>query len=481
MKVTLEKTLLVLGFLFFILVSISLGVEPVFLITVLIWFSFFLYSFLGAKKHIMLLAFLLVFFIFLLGRDFLQQYFSYKVEIFEDEVQNHAWNSYSLSLLIIGFSYLFFQWQNQRKGKDMLTGQDEGNLGNSSYTIMVRKLSLFIYYLSWFFAIASKIIMSRFAFSRGFTDLYTDYSDYVSGNFFLFMINKIELVMPVAFCIFLSTVPSKKQFKVPCVLYLIYLLISLGSGQRSPAMLGLFFLLIYLAYRHERNPEEKWLNRHLIFFGILSLPILLASMSFYTTLREGGNITTLSISKGVMDFFYDQGVSTNVVKRAYMLEAHIPNQIYTLEFLHSGILARLLGIPVYHGNSVAHALFGGSFTHTIGYLVMGGAYFSGRGTGSSYIAELYQDFHLWGILFGNLLYGWLIYRIDCLRKNKSIFSRSILLLIIMQILWAPRGSFSYFISQNFIPTTILIYVAIFGFSEIWCRYRDRRGGHYAKR
>lgn len=63
----------------------------------------------------------------------------------------------------------------------------------------------------------------------------------------------------------------------------------------------------------------------------------------------------MNMAKGFIEFFYDQGVTSNVMKRAYIYKDQIPsNQIYVLEFLHSGILARLLGIPVYHGNNIEH-------------------------------------------------------------------------------------------------------------------------------
>ncbi len=66
---------------------------------------------------------------------------------------------------------------------------------------------------------------------------------------------------------------------------------------------------------------------------------------------------------GFINFFYDQGVTSNVMKRAYMYRDKIPSdQTYILEFLHSGIFARLFGIRVYHGNTVEHALHGELYT-----------------------------------------------------------------------------------------------------------------------
>ena len=48
--------------------------------------------------------------------------------------------------------------------------------------------------------------------------------------------------MPVAWNIYLAARPDKKQIRRPLILYVCYLVISLGSGQRSTAMLGILFL-----------------------------------------------------------------------------------------------------------------------------------------------------------------------------------------------------------------------------------------------
>lgn len=256
--------------------------------------------------------------------------------------------------------------------------------------------------------------------------------------------------------------------KYDAALYVFYLVISLGSGQRSTFMLGILFLFIYFMYRQGLNPEEVWVTRKMIFLGVLSLPLLAVFGSFYSIWREGGDLATMNMAKGFIEFFYDQGVTSNVMKRAYIYKDQIPsNQIYVLEFLHSGILARLLGIPVYHGNNIEHAMYGGSFTHTLGYVVMGNAYLAGRGTGTCYISELYQDMGYVGILLGNIIYAYLIAKIANKQDDKTLFLSSVRFMIITQLLWAPRGSFTGFITQNIAPTTLVVFVMVFILKSFW--------------
>ena len=94
---------------------------------------------------------------------------------------------------------------------------------------------------------------------------------------------------------------------------------------------------------------------------VLAVPLLAVFASGYSIWREGGEISGIRFMDGFINFFYDQGVTSNVMKRAYMYRDKIPSdQTYILEFLHSGIFARLFGIRVYHGNTVEHALHGGA-------------------------------------------------------------------------------------------------------------------------
>lgn len=124
-------------------------------------------------------------------------------------------------------------------------------------------------------------------------------------------------------------------------------------------------------------------------------------------------------------------------------------------------------------------MYGGSFTHTLGYTVMNSAYLAGRGTGSSYIAELYQDFGYTGIILGNILYSFLLARITKNEDNDSLLKKSIKFMIITQLLWAPRGSFTYFISQNLTPTTIATLLLVFGISYLWEKRKYARKRKYS--
>lgn len=441
------------------------GADILFVLVMLIWANMLFYALCDLGKRSMLFAFLVAFFVFLMGREVLQQFFSYKVEIFDSDVNFHSNICLLISLLTIMIGFIFFSRKNKLVTNNLTFNTDR----------ILLKVSLYIFYITWVFAVVSKIVVARYISSNSYLDYYTDYSEYLSGNLILYAISKIELMMPVALSIFLACMPSKKQFKPPCFFYLVYLIVSLGSGQRSTFMLGILFLVVYFLFRNGTNPEEKWVKRSYIVLCIFAIPFLAVFFSWYSIWRTGETVNGMTFISGIKDFIYDQGVSINIIKRAYMYQDRIPSdQIYTLEFLHSGILARLLGITVYHGNTIEHALYGGSFTHALGYVVLGTTYLAGKGTGSSYIAELFQDFGYIGVCLGNIFYSLIIARINQFKGKQSIFWISVRFYIITQILWAPRGSYTGFISNLLAPSTVICFIIIFGVTKlIKVRFKER--------
>lgn len=430
----------------------------------MVWTGSVFYCLRDIHKRAMLFAFLITFFIFLLGRDFVKQFLSYELEPIERKAEVHVWISFLISLLSLVFSFNFFTERVKREDKK----PKNLSIKSKIYKQAVRQNSLMFFYISYVFAIISKIAVIIYVYNSSFTQYYVGYSDYLKRNTLLYIISKIEIMMPISWAIYLGTFPKKRDIRLPLALYFIYLLLSLGTGQRSTSMLGLIFLLVYYLFRD--RDEEVWISKKLMIAGLISLPFLALFISFYEMYRKGASLESISLIDGGLKFLYDQGVTSTIVKKAYIYKGFIPDQIYSLEFMHSGILARLFNIPVYHGNNVDHALYGGSFAHSLSYITMRNSYLAGMGTGSSYIAELYQDFSYPGIVLGNILYAYIIYKISDLDKNKYI-SNGYKLFIIPFILWAPRGSLTNFISQSLTPSTIAVFLVIFTFSYAMS-YRD---------
>lgn len=407
------------------------------------------------SNRIILFCFGIAFFVFLIGRDGLEQLFNYEQKtIFSQEINNHAYTVMILALIGIWSCFMIFNNNNPAKYIQ--------NIEGNRYYYYVRKYSALCFYLTYPFAIGLNIGIAFFVFKYGYYSLYTDFSGLIEASPLLYLVNKIEITMPAAFSIFMATLPSKKEFKKLAYPYLLYLILTLFSGQRGNFVIGILLLIIFLAYMQQLQPSVIWIKKIYIKSLIICLPFLAIGASLYNTIRFDRNMQEFNPIESFTDFFYSQGVTSNLIKRAYQFEENIPKQkdFYTLEFLHTGIPARLLGNKVYQGNTIDHATKGGSFVYAVGYTIMGDAYLAGGGPGSSFIAELYYDFGYLGVIIGGCLYGYLFTIINNF-KSSSLFKRSLIFIVITQLLWAVRASFSGFLSFIFAPTTIILLLFVF--------------------
>lgn len=435
--------------------------HPYFIFLFLIWINMMIYAYRKIEQRGLLFAFGVSFFVFLLGREMIEQLFVYEIEVqFVDTINTHTYLSMSIALIAVWGGYSFFLRRYMKEELGVEKHSVDVSLQPTPYISKVRLLSKWVFFASYPFAIVMNIAIAIFVATFGYTSYYTDYSELLSGDPVLYLISKLELIMPAAFCIFMATLPTKKEYKALVIPYVIYLVISLGGGQRSTFVLGLLLIFVFLVYMQGIRPQEKWFHRKYINYCMLAFPFLAVGSSLYNVWRFDGDWQEIELLSGFCDFFYDQGVSSYLIKRAYEFQSKIPDCIYSLEFLHSGFFAPLLGYTVYHGNTIEHALYGNSFTHALGYILLNEMYFAGRGAGSSYVAELFYDFGYVGIALGSLLYGWM-FTLIAKTDVGGLFRRAIIFVSITQLLWAPRASFVGFLSFLLAPTTLALFAFTF--------------------
>lgn len=461
MKIVADKFFLIAFFLNIIFAVWGLvgNISIIFTLAMMVWVNMMMYAYKRIEQRSLLFAFGVAFFVFLMGREFLQLFFGYKKENFSDDINNHLYLCLLIALTVLWVFYIIFSRKSEIKRTRIKID------ARTSYASKVRKVASLVFYSTLPFALIYKLIVASFVSLNGYTDYYTDYSSSLSGNTLLYLISRIELIMPVALAVIMASLPTKKEFKWPFILYCPYLVLSLGSGQRSTFMLGILLIFVFMVYMQGLYPEEGWFKRKYVLYLAACIPVLAVAGSIINVTRFGESSEGMKLLESFFDFFYNQGVTGNMVKRAFEYSDKIPDGIYTLEFLHSGVLARIFGIKVYNGNSMDHALYGNSMTHALGYAVMGSQYLAGRGTGSSYIIELFYDFGYLGVAAGTILYSWLFARITRIKRN-NIFTRSLMFSVITQLLWAPRASFTGFISFLDAPSTIAAFVVIFGIGNL---------------
>lgn len=443
--------------------GIAMQADILFVCVILLWTAIVIFAFAKMEQRAMLLMLSLAFFVFLIGRDFLQQFLHYQLEDFSADVRNHTYISVFLALLGLFGGY----WIIKRKTPDNVYVEKE----NSSSVLQCSKFVLFIVLVP---AVIYRLILTVYVQQHGYAAYYTDFAVLLNNNIFLYILSKVEQMAPACMCIYIAAMPKKKDFFKVAAFYLVYLVLTLGAGTRSPFLLGIFLFLFYFLYRAGLAPKEGWFRRQYILPCVVVMGVLACVLYFAGLIRDGVNSTGNSLLDGILGFVYSQGVSVNVIKRGYMFQDMIPEgYLYSMDFTRYGLIARILGITVYSGNTVEQALYGGSFAHALSYIFLGDAYLAGRGTGTSYVAELYHDFGYIGIVIGSVIYGWLCTGIESYKEGK-VFRRSCLFIIITQLLWAPRGGFTKIITTLLSPSALLALLAVFAMAWLLERRKQWR-------
>ena len=117
-----------------------------------------------------------------------------------------------------------------------------------------------------------------------------------------------------------------------------------------------------------------------------------------------------------------------------------------MDYLRENIVTQaIVKLPVYRGQTVERALNSTNFSQLITYLRSSSYYLSGRGLGSSYIAEAYHDFGYFGIVLWSWIYSAVLY-FGYNFKNKGIIYITISLCALKYILIAPRNVASGFLT-----------------------------------
>ena len=434
------------------------NVNVYFFALLIVWLSSVYYGVKDYEKHPLLLMFLFAFYTLLMGREFLYQYGEMDVSKFTDSQISGACIEETISLLAVVASYWIFTWvqtlvDSEGPPKEIMTDKKRDSLHTVSKHLL---------YLFAIGAIGYEILYSRYVRSVGYAGSYI--GDFYHRNAAIYLLKKCEDMLSAGFLVYLATMPDKKETKIPFSLYLIYLVLSLGTGHRSEFVLGLFLFAFYYIFREKVDGKNTWIKKKTRILCVVCVPLLLGFFYLYNYYRFGSdvNLTEMNMKTGLKGFFFDQGVTGDLIKysRQYY-ETLRSDMLYTFTFARDGFIAKLFDIPIYVGNSVDKALHSGMYSHAISYQVLGQWYLNGRGTGSSYIAELFQDFGYTGIVFGSLIYGYILMKIDNAEKSKSVLSRTLKFVMIPSILWAPRGLYSGFISSIISPNTVIPLVFIY--------------------
>ena len=412
------------------------------------------------NEHITLLVFLIAFFTFLMGRMIIPLFYDTSNLIFdiggEDfsvSTMSHMYLCLYLSLLFVfvGYTLSSFYWNNDDKDHFIV---------DSDEVIVIRDLVKKLLFFSLPFLFLMTIERIFYVFREGYMAMYIDFQSRLP-----YLVTLFGSLFNYAFFIFLATLPSKKEVKIPIILYLVIAVLSLGTGQRGSFVLSLLFILMYMFLRNKLTPEDgPWISEKGLLVVIASIPVLLSFlflMKYMRTEDESDMTTNILLS-----FFYQQGVSVEVIGYAKDYESLFPKgKVYLLgdiiDYFRYNIFTRVLtGSGPLESQSVKHALEDNSLDAALTYLVKPSFYLNGGGLGGCYIAEAWKDLGYLGVCLVSGIYGFLLAKIPQWFKS-NVWLASVGLIMFNQIIFAPRAHAIKPISIFTSVAVLLIYAYLY--------------------
>ncbi len=430
-------------------------------ITLMMWIVVVCFCLLRVKERLLLLLFQTTLFTFLMTRLILPDFFQTgyiaadvdgTIRMFDMETLRFIYTTLAIS--IFG-SYLGFVMMPKIEDEKLQIYDN-----NTPYVLSIRHISKILSYGCSFFFVAIVLEKSIFVFNNGYFGLYADFESQLPA-----FIHKLSALYTPLICLFLATFPSKQEARLPIVLNLILALFSLSTGSRTAFMLTLVFLLFYYSVRNFITPGEPWLSRKAMIAMVSMIPFLLAGMFMIDFIRGDKEMEEAGILDMFVNFFYQQGVSAQVIGLTYDFRDLLDDgRIFSfgqiIDNFNKNFVFQLMGTAVeYRSQTEEMALYGHSLANSITYLQAHRSFLSGVGLGTSYIAEVWHDFGYTGLLLWNMMYGVIFARFYHWVR-KGLWPCAFGLIMIPDIIYAPRGHASAFLNVFLSISTLLVFYII---------------------
>lgn len=427
------------------------------LIAILImWMLGVVTSLFQMKKNLIFLIFSGTFFTFLLSRPTISMFRGDIWWYFDDENV-----LFSMIVLMISVSFLYLGSILGGIDKKEIIGYDYFN-EEFQYLQNLKIVSLVIYGISLSAYIVLGVEKLSFTMNHSYEEYYTSFESSMP-----YIVYVISTFYKYSLCMYLVTRPSKSEAFLPLVLYVFSALPELIIGIRNPIVLNVIFAFLYYCLRDIVGDKEKWIGKFEKTAIIVAMPFVLAFLGAYNYIRENSAVKSTNIMETIVDLFYKQGVSYDVINIAYGTIPYLPERNirnYTFGgfidyFLHGSIGQLFGGTPLPPGNNIENALQSNSFAHNMSYISRGQEYLDGHGWGTSYILETYVDYGYAGVAISSLILGFLcVFFVKFIKKN--IYTFYFTLLALTSLFFVPRaeatGWISFVLTMQFWVSTIVI-------------------------
>lgn len=379
------------------------------------------------KRYLPILFFFVSFFTFTMGQYYFSNITNYYFYYSNFDVQN---TSFSILIQIISITFLFC-------GYDAIINYKKKILPRfricDNAIAIINKFLIAATICTFICALAYGIEKVFYCFNHGYLSMYSSFRSifpnivYKLSNYFL-SLTLISLV----FC------KEKKHKNTFLSFLVVYCILELLSGARFMIVYVALFILFYLIY----NDHKILRNKKVIIYGLICIPIGIFMLSIFNNIRKNERIN-INIVSELGSFFSLQGSSINVLTIAKVNETYLSNSSYVFGKYIETNLNRINSI--FNTNYVFNKRIDLAFD--VSTIVLGSDMVEeGHGLGSSYLAEVYIDYGVIGIIVFSFLLGGIIGFMYGYSKT-NIFALMFLFVSFQSIIQISRGTTFSFISN----------------------------------
>lgn len=426
------------------------------------------YELTDLRRRIPLLLFQVSFNLLLLGRVYVAWLRDYDIRL--GRLEADGFDSLYWSLQILAIS-LFCVYLAYRAGgfvfrRRELSAAVEGakKIWDNPAVPVIRQLSRWVLYVSSLASFFSLANTALFVLRNGYLTSFTETAGVPT------IISRFALFFTPAFTVFLATMPSAKQMRLPMCVYGVYLLASVFTGRRNMIVTSLMMLALYLVLRDNLLPKEKRVltKRVVLVVCLLGLGgVYLLQIVAY--LRSGMSAGGNSFLNTVVSFIDSQGASFRVIVKTFE----------NLDFFHAKDAWRYFLFPLemfVTNNSIGQTVFHTdpiislqtaefaentySYSHALTYLVDPTKYLRGEGFGTSYVAEAYVAFGTAGVVAVSLFLG-LAFRWFSSMTSRSWPAIALGLIAFKSLIYLPRNYALSWITDVFNVTYLCFIVGLY--------------------
>lgn len=441
----LHMVIIMMSLIMLILANLSANILTGALALISFWIIFFVWGIKKWKEYVLICLFLISFFLFLVGSylDFFTG--NYKTSF------NNGIELFIINMLYLSLAFIWLGCVLNKYLKIAISGNGMNLqiLKSESSRFLFRKPAIIMFWITYPFYMIEILDRVNFVRQYGYLEYYKTY------QYSSVIIRYGSIACLFFFFLFLACFPPKKQTFLPFAAYLTANILSVFSGKRTDMVVAMMFVIFYFLYRERIGDRERWFKKSYIKMIIIGAPLLMAFLGYWAYYRSD----TVRPDKTILDYLFyfisSNGGSKEIIGYAYEFKdtlRSLGSHSYTF-----GFLIRTFSESNLAQMSVEMANSGTSLGTSITYIKDAYIYNMGGGFGTCYIAELWTDFGILGIVIYNLILGLTLAKIGNLKKDDTL-QLVLAFYVVKKLFILPRNEALCMITDFFSKLLLLLFI-----------------------